>query len=196
MAYASREVASVSAARTSDNILMALRLIEGRAAAAYFAAWQGLPLKWKAKDRCWVPPHWLSVRERSSPVSSGRNRYAIDPTNAILNYSYGVLEGQCRAALAKFGFDPACGILHADKAGRDSLAYDLMEVFRPSVDESVLEMLSKTKFTRGDFTQGSDGVCRLHPQMTRYIVARVRLEESRIAQGAKWLRDMLLVGVD
>jgi len=161
-------------------------------AAAYFEAWQGLALKWKARDRRRVPPHWLSVRERSSPLSGGRNQHAVDPTNTILNYVYGVLEGQCRAALAKFGFDPACGILHADKAGRASLAYDLMELFRPAVDALVLEMLSKITFTRGDFTQGSNGACRLHPQMARYIVVTARLEESRIIQSVRLLRDTIL----
>jgi CRISPR/Cas system-associated endonuclease Cas1 len=31
------------------------------------------------------------------------------------------------------GFDVVCGIVHADREGRDSLVYDLMDLFRPQV---------------------------------------------------------------
>ena len=57
----------------------------------------------------------------------------MDPANAILNYAYGVLEGQCRQALAAEGFDLGCGFLHADQQYRDSVVYDLMELYRPAV---------------------------------------------------------------
>jgi CRISPR/Cas system-associated endonuclease Cas1 len=40
-----------------------------------------------------------------------------------------VLEGQCRQALAVQGFDPLCRFLHADQQHRDSLVYDLMEIY-------------------------------------------------------------------
>jgi CRISPR/Cas system-associated endonuclease Cas1 len=39
-----------------------------------------------------------------------------------------VLESQIRQALAARGFDLACGFLHTDKTGRDSLVYDVMEL--------------------------------------------------------------------
>src|SRR5262249_36108069 len=105
-----------------------LRIYEGQAARAYFAAWAGWPLCWGKADGKRVPPHRLSARDRSSPVSPGDNgRRAVDPLNAVLNYAYALLEGQCRQALTQIGFDVACGFLHLDKLGRDSLVYDLME---------------------------------------------------------------------
>jgi CRISPR/Cas system-associated endonuclease Cas1 len=79
--------------------------------------------------RWYLPPHWQTIRERHSPLSDSARR-AVDPTNAILNYAYGVLEGPCRQALAAEGFDLACGFLHADQQYRDSLVYDLMESMR------------------------------------------------------------------
>jgi CRISPR/Cas system-associated endonuclease Cas1 len=51
------------------------------------------------------------------------NRHVVDPCNALLNYAYGVLEDQCRTALAAFGFDVAAGVQHADKQGRDTLVW-------------------------------------------------------------------------
>jgi CRISPR-associated endonuclease Cas1 len=112
------------------------------------------------------------VRSRSSPLShEAAARHAVDPANAILNYAYGVLEGQTRQALSAAGFDLACGFLHADRRGRDALVYDLMELERPAVDERVLALLEATTFHAGDFTRVSDGSCRLHPQLARVVVA-------------------------
>jgi len=171
-----------------------LRLFEGRAARAYFNAWTDLPLHWKAADSKRVPPHWLLIRERTSPLSSNARR-AIDPTNAISNYAYALLEGQCTQALAGAGFDLACGFLHAAKDGRESLVYDLMEPFRPHVDSLVLSLIARTMFTYGDFVADSAGQCRLHPQLARAVVAACRLPQQRIDAGAYALRALLLDGV-
>ena len=49
--------------------------------------------------------------------------HVVDPANAFLNYTYAVLEGQTRKALSPTGFDLACGLLHADRRGRDALVH-------------------------------------------------------------------------
>ncbi len=175
-----------------DNALAVVRGIEGGAAAAYFDAWMGLRLRWRATDRRRVPPHWLAVRERYSPINPGSNRKAIDPANAVLNYAYGVLEGQCRRALAAYGFDATCGILHSSKGYRDSLVYDLMEPFRPIVDALVLDFLCSSTFHIGDFTKVSDGSIRLHPQLARAVVASCRVDSKLVSEGAAKLRDRVL----
>jgi hypothetical protein len=74
------------------------------------------------------------------------------------------------------GFDVACGFLHADRQYRDSLVYDLMELFRPAVDALVLAFLERTTFTYGDSARLSDGQCRLHPQLVRAVVATYGLD--------------------
>jgi len=127
-------------------------------------------------------------------VSCGRVQ-ASDPVNAILNYAYGMLEGQCKQALAGAGFDLACGFLHGDKDGRGSLIYDLMEPFRPHVDSLVLSFIERTTFTYGDFVKDSAGQCRLHPQLARAVVASCRLPQQRIDEGARTLRALLLDGL-
>jgi CRISPR-associated endonuclease Cas1 len=140
-----------------------LRVYEARCAAAYFGAWQGMPVRWASADRRRVPLHWLTIRARNSPLShEGAARHAVDPANAILNYAYAVLEGQTRQALSASGFDLACGFLHADRRGRGALVYDVMELARPVVDDQVLSFLQATTFHAGDFTRVSDGSCRLH----------------------------------
>jgi CRISPR-associated protein Cas1 len=170
--------------------IISVMTFEGRASAAYFASWKGYPLKWKERDRKYIPPHWKEVRERHSPLSDSARR-AIDPVNAILNYAYGVLEGQCKRALIAAGFDVACGFLHADRQHRDSLVYDVMELFRPAVDALVLSLLDRTTFTYGDFTRARDGQCRLHPQLTRVTIAGCFVSEGVVAVRATQIRAML-----
>lgn len=122
----------------------------------------------------------------------GNARCAVDPLNAALNCAYALLEGQCRQALTRLGFLAACGFLYADKLGRDSLVYDLMECDRGSVDGLVLDFLARTTLHWGDITPGSDGSCRLHPQLARAVVAACRIEQARLDEHARWQRDPLL----
>ncbi len=130
---------------------------------------------------------------RNSPLShNGVPRHAVDPTNALLNYAYAVLESQTRAALTSEGFDLACGFLHADTDRRDSLVYDLMECERGTVDGLVLDFLQTTTFHKGNFTPVADGSCRLHPQLARAVVASCRVTQTRLDGHAHWLHGALL----
>jgi CRISPR-associated endonuclease Cas1 len=178
------------------STLDGLRTYEGRCARANFGAWVGLPVTWAKGDRKRVPPHWLSVRERTSPLAPNSNgRHAVDPANAILNYAYAVLESQTRQALASRGFDLACGFLHSDKPGRDSLVYDVMECERGTVDGLVLDFLGRTTFHSGDFMRVTDGSCRIHPQLVRAVVAACRVSQDRLDEHVRWLRSTLLTPV-
>lgn len=96
--------------------------LEGAAAQAYFRHFGSL-----------VPePLRFAHRSRRPP---------LDVVNAALGYGYAMLHGECTAALAAAGLDPAIGLLHSDESGRQSLALDLMEEMRPYVvDQVVLEL--------------------------------------------------------
>jgi CRISPR/Cas system-associated endonuclease Cas1 len=116
----------------------------------------------------------------------------VVPLNAVLNYAYGCLEGQARQALEAQGFDVACGFLHVDKDGRDSLVYDLIECARGTVDGLVLAFLTHTPLHVGDLVQTTDGRCRLHPQLARAVVARCRVPQDQLTEHAKWLATQLM----
>lgn len=149
-----------------------LRLIEARAALAYFGAWQDVPLQWKGTGRQPVPPEWRAIGLRASLLGKS-NRTATHPVNAILNYAYGVLESQVRIAAVAAGLDPTVGYLHARHPGRLALVYDLMEPLRPEVDRQVLAFLRTRALSPSDFVLTERGVCRLHPQLARQIVTLV-----------------------
>jgi CRISPR-associated endonuclease Cas1 len=171
-----------------------VRTYEARTARAYFAAWDGWTVRWDRADAKRVPPHWKVARDRSSPLAPGGNaRRAVDPLNAVLNCTYALLEGQCRQALMRLGFDVACGFLHLDKPGRDSLVYDLMECERGTVDGLVLDFLARTTLHFGDVTRAADGSCRLHSQLARAVVASCRVGQDSLDLHARWLGDALLL---
>ena len=80
-----------------------VRLLEARAAAAYFTAWRGAPIRWRSKTRFPFPDAWLTIGSRRTVRDgSATNRHARHPVNAMLNYAYALLHAQVRWRL-KFG---------------------------------------------------------------------------------------------
>jgi CRISPR-associated protein Cas1 len=81
---------------------------------------------------------------------SGRG--APDIVNSMLNYSYAILASEVLKALHISGLDPYAGFLHADRYGRTSLVFDLMEEFRQQiVDKSVLKLINRGQINKDDF---------------------------------------------
>ncbi len=149
----------------------ALLGLEGRAAFAYFNAWQSLPIRWKGLARHPIPRDWCVVGQRGTFARKKvGNRNASRPAQAILNYAYTILESQVRIQVVAAGFDPTIGVLHSGRGGRADFVLDLMEPLRPAVDRKVLQFVQSHTFHPADFTIRTDGVCRLNPEMAKNIV--------------------------
>jgi CRISPR-associated protein Cas1 len=69
-----------------------------------------------------------------------RNREAGDQ-NRLLNYGYAVLRALTARAICGAGLHPALGIHHHNRYDPFALASDLMEPFRPLVDESIARIV-------------------------------------------------------
>lgn len=65
-----------------------------------------------------------------------RNPFAADQ-NKLLNYGYAVLRAATARAICSSGLHPSIGLHHHNKYDTFCLADDLMEPFRPIVDEAV-----------------------------------------------------------
>ena len=102
----------------SDESLHSLLGVEGAAAAAYFAAYATL-----------LPPSLGFERRQRRPPT--------DPVNACLSLAYSLLHFEAVAACHGTGLDPLLGLYHEPAYGRESLAADAIEPFRPHVDEWV-----------------------------------------------------------
>ncbi len=116
-----------------------IRGIEGAAAAQYFAAYQ-----------CLFP---------ASLDFKGRNRRPPkDPVNVVLSLSYTLLHAEAIRVLVSTGFDPQLGIYHMPCFGRESLACDLVEIYRPVVDRWVWRLFATEVLRNDHFSRsGSEG---------------------------------------
>jgi len=94
--------------------------------------------------------------------------------------------------LLTVGLDPGLGLLHADLASRDSLACDVMEPVRPSVDSWLLDFLQRNSFARNEFFERADGTVRLTSRLT-VILAETAPEWARqVAAIAEWVASTLM----
>jgi CRISP-associated protein Cas1 len=83
-----------------------LRALEANAAAAYFRAWKGMPIKWRGISKRPIPETWQQIGQRTSMFHLAGNRNASHPVNAILNYAYTVLQSEIQINAISEGYDP------------------------------------------------------------------------------------------
>lgn len=145
-----------------------VRVCEAQAAALYWTAWSSVPIRLRGRDLPRVPARWTRYDSRAS-VLTNAPRAATNPVNALLNYTYALLESETRIALLGAGLDPTLGVLHADQRNRDSFALDAMEPVRPDVDAFLLDLLEDRVFTARDFVELSNGVCRVAAPLTHEL---------------------------
>jgi CRISPR-associated protein Cas1 len=162
--------------KTCNDIRETLLGFEGSASASY----------WQSISR--IIPSEFNFNERSG-------RYASDPFNAMLNYGYGILEGECWRAIHYSGLDPYGGFLHADRPGKASMVFDLMEEFRQQiVDKTVIKIFSLGQVKPEDFTL-ENGICKMTDNPRKLLLNellnklenRIRYENKNI----KWT-DLIL----
>jgi CRISPR-associated protein Cas1 len=115
-----------------------LRTVEGRVALRYWQAYAS------------VVPECFDFHGR---MTTSHQNNASDPVNLALNYAYGVLEGECRAAINTVGLEPSVGFLHETSGyqTRQSGVYDLQEPFRWIVDVAVMEAFESALLDLPDF---------------------------------------------
>ena len=103
---------------------------------------QILSTEGRAAKKYWSALKQVIPEQYEWPGRKGRG--AQDPVNAALNYGYGILYGQVERALVLAGLDPYGGFIHADRPGKPSLVFDLIEEFRQVVvDRTIAGMANK-----------------------------------------------------
>jgi CRISPR-associated protein Cas1 len=95
----------------------------------------------------------LIVNKTSGFVFNGRSRRPpLDEVNALLSFFYVLLSHEVEAALESVGLDPQMGFYHQIRAGRASLALDLMEELRAYiVDRFVVSLINNNMIDKSDF---------------------------------------------
>jgi CRISPR-associated protein Cas1 len=85
--------------------------------------------------------HWLG---EATPAELDSEPFRRDPAgtglNGFLNYGYAVVRASIARAIVAAGLLPSLGIHHRNRSNAFCLADDLMEPYRPLVDDRVREM--------------------------------------------------------
>jgi CRISPR-associated protein Cas1 len=105
-------------------------------------------------------------------VFEGRRKHpAPDPVNALLSFGYTLIFNEILGLLEGIGFDPYVGFLHAIEYGRASLASDLLEEFRASVDRFTLSLMNNRVLKSEDFYKNpkGDGVYLTRDALKEYF---------------------------
>lgn len=82
------------------------------------------------------------VRERGEPG-----------LNALLNYGYTILRAGVARSITSSGLFPALGIFHHNRSNAFPLADDIMEPYRPFVDEIVYSLFHENKMELNQYTK-------------------------------------------
>ena len=183
-------IAKLQESLSSVESLDTVARLEAHAATAYWSAWNELPINFPRQDTARVPEHWRTFGTRKS-VLTGSPRLATNPPNAILNYCYALLEIETRLAAAAVGLDPGIGMLHVDTPNRDSLACDIMEAVRPSVDAWLLDWTMREPFRRSDFFEERNGNCRLLKNLTTKLSETMSVWGKLVAPWAEYVAHTL-----
>ena len=163
LAYGLRELPAAPDADTA-------RGIEGHAASIAFEVF---PLHFKPAIRAQFP---MEGRNRRPPR---------DALNCLLSFLYALVRHDCVAALTAVGLDPFVGFLHVDRSGRESLALDLMEEFRPFAERLAITLLNRGELKSTHFLEREGGAWELTDAGRKALVAawqQRKLEETLHAQ--------------
>lgn len=133
MTRASKILEKILETLNSQSVEMeTLRGLEGGASATYFQAFTKMfPESLKFKKRNRRPPE--------------------DPVNAMLSLCYTLLHYEIVREIEVIGLDPTIGFYHQFEYGRESLACDLVELYRTDVDRFVWEIFRDRIFAIRDF---------------------------------------------
>jgi CRISPR-associated protein Cas1 len=155
LAHAERRLDLLSAKLPRVESVDVMRGMEGEAAQAYFAAFDGMV-------RVGEPEMRFTGRSRRPPR---------DAVNALLSFLYTLVTHDCRSALESVGLDPAVGFLHRDRPGRPSLALDLLEEFRPLLaDRLALSLINLRQMGPRDFQRMDNGAVLLREDSRKKVL--------------------------
>ncbi len=149
-----RIIAGACASLEKKSTVNAMRGVEGTSAAAYFSGY-----------RRFFDAGWGFHRRLKNP--------SPDPVNAMLSFGYTLLTQLAVSAAQTAGLDAYAGFLHTESYNRPSLGLDLVEEFRPVVDEMVLGLCRSGEITPDSFQSDKEsGGCWMSTDARKTYIRR------------------------
>lgn len=121
-------------------------------------------------------------------------RPAKDEFNCMLNYGYGILYSRVEKACIIAGLDPYVGVLHSDNYNKVSLVFDMIEIFRFMVIESVFRLFTRKRVDRKFFDKILEGF-KLNKQGKPVVVEAImeEFEKRVLVKGKKIKQEDLII---
>lgn len=121
----------------------------------------------------------------------GRNRRPPrDPVNSMLSYGYAFLEREVRIGIAGARLDSRIGFFHSNNGRKDSLVFDLMELFRQNIiDKFVLKLINRQLLYPIDFQFDEELGCRLSEAARKHWIRAYENymeDERKMLGGLSW----------
>ena len=129
-----------------------LRGIEGDMAREYFGVFNRL------------------LRNKNFTFNGRSKRPPLDEINACLSFIYTLQSNSIASALESAGIDAYIGFYHTKRAGRVSLALDVVEEFRAIVDRFVITVFNLKQLNKSDFIYEIGGSVLLNNDGRRKIL--------------------------
>ncbi len=138
--------------------------MEGRCADRY---WNAVI---KVVDQLYPEFHFKS---RNNEWNS-HNRNASDPVSSLFNYAYSIVESEVRRVINYVGLDGSIPYLHNIQDGRQSLTYDIQELYRWIADLSVIKLLEEHKLKVSDWIVTDNYTYRLKEKTARMLINKIK----------------------
>lgn len=153
--------ANLSQLKTANDKAV-IRGIEGNSASCYFGVFGQM------------------IKPESGFTFDTRNRRPPrDGVNALLSFLYSVVGKEISGALQGVGLDPQVGFFHADRAGRDSLALDILEEVRAWwVDRLVLSLINRGQIKPDDFVYEASGAVLLKDDARKVVFQALQAKKQ------------------
>lgn len=141
-----------------------LLLVEGRVAGFYWSQFQK------------IMPDMLKFESRNT---MSRPKGAGDQVNCLLNYGYAILEAECLRAINAVGLDRHVGFIHEKTIGKNSLAYDIQELFRWIIDLAVISLVEREEMETSDFIRTNNYTLKLRPTGARKLIDEINVQINK-----------------
>lgn len=152
---------------------------EGEAARRYFNVFDHLILAQKEN-------FFFKERNRRPP---------LDNMNALLSFLYTLLLHDIVSALETVGLDPAVGYLHRDRPGRQGLALDIMEEFRPFLaDRLALNLVNLRQVNDKGFKKTETGAVIMDDDARKEVILAYQLRKQEEIQHP-FLNEKIAIGL-
>lgn len=127
----------------------------------------------------------LNFQSRNTTVEK-HNRKSRDGINAMLNYVYSVLYAKVRRAINENGLLRDIGFIHKIYSNKESLVYDLVELYRWIGDLAVIKTLETSKVNDRMFAVSELNSIRLKSEMQSLILGQLQLILNRYVYSEKY----------